>query len=149
MVSRFLLPHNFRLIGLIVLVPFIVLGVLCLHMDFEFAWFELKLRPEGNLFDNPEYENFTNELAMIGVLVGLMFIAFSREKFEDEYIGSLRLDSLLIAVIINYALVLLGILFVYGFGFFMFLIYNMYTVLVLFILRFEWVKYRSRKTMES
>ena len=149
MKSRFLLPNKYRRIGWIILIPFLVLGILSVHMDYEIGWLSFKLRPESGMFDNPEFENFTNELAAIGVMIGLIFIAFAREKVEDVYIMKLRLDSLVVAVLVNYLLLLLAILFLYGFGFFYALVYNMYTILILFIARFTWVKMRQLKMAGS
>ena len=150
MQSRFLLPHRYRTIGWVVLIPFLILGVLSVHMDFELEWLSFRLRPtNAGMFDNPEYENFTNELAGIGVLIGLIFIAFAREKVEDEFVMKLRLDSLLVAVLANCALLFLSIVLLYGFGFFYALVYNMYTLLILFIARFYWVKSRQAKMLSS
>ena len=149
MTSRFLLPTHYRKIGWAIFIPFLILGIFSLHMEFEFDWLDFKIRPEGGWLENPEVENFTNELAANGVLIGLIFIAFSREKIEDEFMMKLRLESLVAAVLISYSLLLLAILFVYGFGFFVALIYNMYTVLIIFIARFYWVKSRENKMLQS
>ena len=151
MLVHFLFPHRYRLIGWILLVPFMVLGFLTLYNEFEFGFLDVALRSAENSdwLDKPEIENFTNEIAMIGTLVALMFIAFAKEKVEDEYILKLRLDSLLVAVFVNYILLLLAILFIYGLDFVEFLVYNMYTVLILFIIRFTWVKYRQSKMVEA
>ncbi len=144
MESRFLIAHKYRRIGWFVLIPCLILGVLSVHLDYEIAWLGMNISIPGAfgdvLFDEPTRENFTNELAAIGVLVGLLMIAFSREKVEDEYIAKLRLDSLMLAVLGSYALLFVAIVFLYGFLFFYALVYNMYTVLILFIARFYWVK---------
>ncbi len=144
MKSRFLLPPRYRLVGWLILVPFLVLGILSVHLDYEVPWLGVNVSIPGSFgegfFEDSDYENFTNEIAAIGVLIGLLFIAFSKEKVEDEYIAKLRLDSLLVAVLGNYALLFLAIVFLYGFNFFYALVYNMYTVLILFIARFYWVK---------
>ena len=149
MQSRFLLPTHYRRIGWFIFIPFMILGIFSLHMDFEFSWLDFKLRTNGGLFDNPEIENFTNELASIGVLIGLIFIAFAREKVEDEFMMKLRLDSLVVAVLINYVLLFFAILLVYGMDFIFVWVYNMYTVLILFIARFYWVKMRQNKMLQS
>lgn len=149
MKSRFLLPHHYRKIGWIIFIPFLVLGVLSLHMDFVFDWLEFHIREGGGFLDNNGVENFTNELAAVGVLIGLIFIAFTREKEEDEFMMKLRLDSLVVAVLVNYALLFLAILFVYGLDFIYVWVYNMYTVLILFIARFYWVKSRENKMLKT
>ena len=118
-------------------------------MDFEFSWLSMVIRPEGGFLDSPARENFTNELAAIGVALSLIFIAFSREEIEDEYIMKLRLESLLVAVLVNYGLLLLAIAFIYSMGFFLALVYNMYTILILFIARFYWVKHKQQKLLAS
>ena len=148
--SNYLLPHRFRKYGLILLLPAITLGIAALHWDFEFAFLDLPIPEQDMILSGSEAkENFTNELAMVLILVALVFIAFARETIEDEYVAKLRLDSLLVAVLLNYGIVLLGVIFLYGFTFFYFLVYNMYTVLLLFILRFAWVKLRERKLVTS
>jgi FlaA1/EpsC-like NDP-sugar epimerase len=149
MKSRFLLPNHYRKIGWFIFIPFLILGIFSLHMEFEFDWLSFKIRPEAGFLDNLEFENFTNELAGIGVLVGLVFIAFAREKVEDEFMMKLRLESLVAAVLISYALLFLTILFVYGFEFLIALVYNVYTVLIIFIARFYWVKMRQNKMLQS
>lgn len=151
MYSKYLLPPRFRIYGWILFVPMTILGIAVWGWDFEWAFLELKIRPANSddFLGLGEVENFTNEVAMLGVLIALMFIAFSRETVEDEYIAKLRLDSLLIAVLVNYAIVFLAIVALYGFSFLDFLLSNMYTVLILFIIRFTWVKFRERKTLEQ
>lgn len=149
MENRFLIPHKYKQIGWVLLIPSVVLGIATIHWDFEFAFLELPFRGSGSLFDKSEYENFTNEIAAIGALAGLMCIAFAREKIEDEFIRKLRMESLMVAVILNYLLLFLAIVFVYGWDFFLVLVYNMYTVLILFIARFSWIKMKQRKMLTS
>jgi hypothetical protein len=145
MKSRFLLPAHYRKIGWVIFIPFLVLGIASLHMDFQFDW--LQVNRDKSFFDGNT--NFTDEIAAIGVLIGLIFVAFSREQIEDEFVMQLRLDSLVVAVLINYALLFLAILFVYGMDFIYVWVYNMYTVLILFIARFYWVKMRQSKMLQS
>ncbi len=148
MKSRFLLPNSYRKIGWVIFIPFLILGVFSLHMDFEFDWLAFTIREDGGFLGNTS-ENFTNELAAIGVLIGLIFIAFSREKEEDEFMMKLRLDSLVVAVLVNYGLLFFAIIFVYGLDFIYVWVYNMYTVLIFFIARFYWVKSRENKMLQS
>jgi hypothetical protein len=145
MKSRFLLPAHYCKIGWVIFIPFLVLGIASLHMDFQFDW--LQVNRDKSFFDGNT--NFTDEIAAIGVLIGLIFVAFSREQIEDEFVMQLRLDSLVVAVLINYALLFLAILFVYGMDFIYVWVYNMYTVLILFIARFYWVKMRQSKMLQS
>ena len=47
---------------------------------------------------------------------------------------------------INYILLLLAFLFVYGTDFLIVMIYNMFTVLIIFIVRFNYILYKNSKT---
>ena len=78
-----------------------------------------------------------------------MLIAFAKEKVEDEFISKLRLTSLLWAISINYILLLIGILTVYGLDFLNVLFYNMFTPLVIFIIRFNFLYYKYSRENEK
>ena len=56
---------------------------------------------------------------------------------EDEFIMKLRLESLVWAVYVNYAILILTILFVYELHFFSILVFNMFTLLIFFAIRFN------------
>ena len=78
-------------------------------------------------------------------LIGLAIIAFSKVKGEDEYTHSLRLNSWLWSIIINCVLLLICYLFIYGIAFLSVLVYNMYSTLIIFIIRFRYLLYRNKK----
>ncbi|TDQ19245.1 hypothetical protein DFQ04_1066 [Algoriphagus boseongensis] len=143
MLSKLLLPHYLQKIGWLILVPFSLLLFSNNYFDFNFSFLEFEVR-EGGLFEDAK-ENFTNELALIGVFVSLFLIAFSREKEEDEYIQKLRLDSLLLAFYANTFILIIGTLVFYGFGYLEFMGYNMFTIQLIFILRFRWVLFQQKK----
>ncbi|GAB3699375.1 hypothetical protein GCM10027592_25390 [Spirosoma flavus] len=84
-------------------------------------------------------QNLTDELAGIGIIMGLMLIAFSREKVEDEMISQLRLEALQWSVYVNYFILAIAMLTIYDSAFFDVMIYNMFTVLLVFIVRFRWL----------
>jgi hypothetical protein len=73
------------------------------------------------------------------LLVSGFMVAFSKERQEDEYVSKVRLESLQWSVYLNYALLLLAIMFVFDESFFYVMIYNMYTILIFFIVRFNFV----------
>ena len=86
-----------------------------------------------------------NEILGILFIVGAIFIAFSKEKNEDEYITQMRLESLVWATYLNYAILILAMLFVYNFAFLWVMVFNMFTILLFFIIRFNWKIYKSKK----
>ncbi|MEO2061059.1 MAG: hypothetical protein ABGW76_13365 [Mesonia sp.] len=91
---------------------------------------------ENNIFD---------EIVELLLIIGGLCIAFSKHKNEDEFISKLRLDSLLWATYINYGVLIFSILFIYWLSFFYVLVANMFTILLLFIIRFYWVLAKSSK----
>ena len=68
-------------------------------------------------------------------------------KDEDEYIAQIRLESLLWATYINYGFLLFSILFVYGLGFYQIMVFNIFTLLVIFLVRFNFILYKSAKSV--
>ncbi|MBC5993422.1 hypothetical protein H8S84_11295 [Pontibacter sp. SD6] len=93
---------------------------------------------ENNVFD---------ELVGIAAIVGGLLAAFSKEKDEDEYIAQIRLESLLWATYINYGFLLFSILFIYGSGFYQIMIFNMFTLLFIFLIRFNFILYKSARAV--
>lgn len=140
--SNFLLPTYFKKIGLALFFPFAVLGVFVIFQDFKFDFLSfnnIHVYPEDNLEGNSE--NFTNEIAIIGTLLSLFFIAFSREKTEDEFIVKTRLDSLLWATYINIFLVIVVTLVFYSLNFYMAITNLIFVQLIIFIIRFHFILY--------
>jgi hypothetical protein len=95
--------------------------------------------------------NILDELTGLGIIIGASLIAFSREKNEDEFISQLRYESLLWATYVNYAILIFSIIFFYGFAFYWIMVANMFTILLFFIIRFNWqiIKYRNELTNEK
>lgn len=148
MLTTYLLPHRFQQIGWFILLPSIFLMIMVGYYDFEIPWLEIEgIRDPGLL--NDENENFTNELGILGTFLSLFLIAFSKEKEEDEYIQKLRLESLLVAFYIYSAILVLGTTLLYGFLYIDFLVYNLFIIQILFIIRFRWVMFRQRQTLNA
>jgi hypothetical protein len=150
MSTQLLLPHRFKLIGWILLVPATIAGILYLVFDTNDVLpgraFALVNDSISNVHVTGIIEtDLANTLIGCVFIIGAMFVGFSREKREDEFISGLRLSSLLWAVWVNYALLLLAFIFVWGFSFLQVMLYNMFTVLIIFIARFNYALYRARK----
>ncbi len=157
MTQALLLPHRFKKIGWFILVPATILGIILAIGDFDTEWFSTRVFAffsdeinsgqfaEGGKLFSFIHTNVTNTIIGVLFLVGALLTAFSREKQEDEYIEKLRLSSLLWAVWVNYLLLLLAFIFVYGFAFLNVMIYNMFTILIIFIARFNYILFQNRK----
>lgn len=139
-----LFPHSFQRIGWILLVPFLALGIANMFFEYNASWLQFKL-VKSNGLEFFSSHNFTDELAAVGLIISLIFIAFSKEKIEDEAIQFFRLEALQWAVYANYLVLIISILVVYGSTFFQVMTYNMFTVLIIFILRFRYILFQYNK----
>jgi hypothetical protein len=149
---NYLLPNQFKKPGWILFLTGMVLGVVYLLFNAELWFFDIpvfaiadeKILGHTTFFYFP-INNVFDEIICLLLITGPVFIVFSREKNEDEFITKLRLESLIWAVYLNYAILVLAILFVYGLSFLWVLVMNMFTILFFFIIRFNWVLYKSKK----
>lgn len=154
MSSKLLLPNKFKTVGWFLLIPAAITGVILSFTGFEANWFTCKVFAIFNdpIFGKSQMFRFietdvTNTVVGTVFIIGAIFAGFSKEKTEDEFIAELRLSSLLWAVWVNYILLLLAFLFVYGTAFLTVMIYNMFTVLIIFIVRFNYLLYKNAKTV--
>ncbi|MEJ8801492.1 hypothetical protein [Pontibacter sp. H249] len=154
MSNRFLFPHRFKMIGWILFVPAVILGLLTTLFDFTpFEWDATVFAIyDGGLFESSKVmtlveNNVFDEIVGITAIAGGLLAAFSKEKDEDEYIAQIRLESLLWATYINYGFLLFSILFIYGLGFYQIMIFNMFTLLFIFLVRFNFILYKSARAI--
>src|SRR6476661_5745944 len=137
MKSNLLFLYSFKKWGWALAVPSIALGLAVLYFEFQFSF--LKLHPSTPSIFSGEKNNLTDELALVGSIIGLCMVAFSAEKVEDEYIAFERMKSLQWAVYANYLVLLLAVIAIYGTTFMDVLIYNIFTILIIFIARFHFI----------
>lgn len=154
MKPKFLFPNRYKLIGWILLLPAVVLGVLILFFNFEFEFLDSKV---FTLYSNGLggeqtvmgflRGNYTNTIVGVLFLLGAVLVAFSKEKHEDEFIAKTRLESLVWSVYVNYAVLAFCMLFFFNLEFLMVMIFNMFTILIFFILRFYYILYKTNKSL--
>lgn len=154
MKSRFLFPHPLKTVGWILLFPSLLLGLAVLIFDFEWSILTVKvynfwpdngpLRSESN--GHWLKDNLTSELAGVLVTFTTLFLGFSKEKEEDEYIQQLRLDSLLWAVYVSAIFMLISFLCVFGMSFILAMCINMFTTLLFHMLRYNFLLFKLKLT---
>ncbi len=151
MKTNHLFPHHYKKIGWILFIPGALLGILYLLFESGLDLFDASVFSiaSSQLLKQPVYfgcieNNILDELAALLLITGSLLIAFSKQSAEDEYISQIRFESLVWAVYLNYAILLITIPFVYDIMFFWVLVFNMFTVLIFFIIRFHWALYKSK-----
>jgi hypothetical protein len=156
MKTNFLFTNRFKKAGWILFLAGTILGAVYLVYQSEIPLFDMQVfaLAKEAMFGKTEFfaplkNNVLDEIASILLIVGAILIAFSKQKSEDEFISKIRLESLVWATYINYAILLLAIISVYDITFFWVLVFNMFTLLVFFLVRFNWVLYKSKKQISD
>lgn len=152
MKTRFLFPNRFKSIGWALLIPAFISGLFIIISDTQPSLLDMKVfaiinfEPLNQMtFFTVIRNNVTDEIVGLFLIVGAIFVACSKEKYEDEFIAKIRLESLLWATYSNYLFLLLSIVFVYGVGFYYVMIFNIFTLLIIFLIRFNYILYKNSK----
>ncbi|MDD7887892.1 hypothetical protein [Flavivirga sp. 57AJ16] len=139
MQTNYLLPNKYKTWGWVLFISGITGGLFLQIGDFI---------PDVFGFITDFGFDFLDEIISILIIIGGLLVGFSKEKIEDEFIYKLRKDSLVWAIILNYTVLLLSIICLYDGNFFTVMIYNMFTPLIFFIIRFNFLKLKSRSHEE-
>ncbi|RYU89392.1 hypothetical protein EWM62_13770 [Mucilaginibacter terrigena] len=161
--SRLLFPHRFKLLGWLLALPGFVLGYQVVYNDYNIPGFELVLREKSSLFLSAS-ENFTNELALTMVITGLLLIAFSKQKTEDELTAKMRLNALYWSILVNFCwygvlvvfavintivhITSIGSIVSFASDNLTFTVYNLFMPLVILIVRFYYLLYKNKEEYE-
>jgi len=156
MKTNYLFPNRFKKIGWLLFIPGIILGIVYLIYQSDISLFNIKVFAiaeeaifSDNTFFSVSENNILDEITSILLIIGALLIAFSKEKSEDEFISIIRLKSLVWATYVNYAILIFAIIFIYDMTFFWVLVFNMFTLLVFFLVRFNWALYKSKKQISD
>jgi len=99
----------------------------------------------GTQFFEKIQNNILDELIFCLLVVSGILVGFSKNKVEDEMVSKIRLESLVWATYLNYVILFIGILFIYGTKFLSMLYINIFSLLFFFIIRFHWKLYQYNK----
>jgi hypothetical protein len=121
-----LFPHRFQKVGWVIFALAAALGIYICVTGFD---------------TTPTMNN----IAIIGITVGGILATCSKEKIEDEMISHIRLNSLLVALYINYAVLIVASLLVYDLDFLQVMIYQMFTILLVFMVVFRCQVWRAKR----
>ncbi len=153
---QYLFPQRYKKWGWFLLLLGVIPGIywiaghepgfldVTLRVPLSIDYFHTKI-----LFFHKIKDNLLNEIAGVLILSGLILIAFSKTADEDEFIMRIRLESLIWAVYLNYVVVLAALLLTYGVAFLWVMLFNLFTVLLLFIIKFYYELFRLRKSTHN
>ena len=142
---KYLFPNKYKKIGWLILIPSAIMGLITILAEYQppFLDFHVPAIFIDELFGEKKLigiikNNLLNEILGVLIIISSLLVAFSKEKSEDEYISKIRLESLVWAVYVNYGILLFSLLFIYDISFWWVMLFNMFTILIFFIVRFNW-----------
>ena len=150
MKTRFLFPNQFKNLGWLLFIPSVlatlIISVLNISTD-EYLNISVFSIYQDSIGEIPGFFKFIknsilDEILTISIIVGGILVGFSKLKEEDEMISKIRYESLVWATYLNYAIILFFTLFIFGLPYLNVLFYNMFTLLLFFIIRFHYMVYK-------
>ena len=156
--TKFLLPSGYKKAGWwifgITVVLIIIHSIFQSQCDFSLnnirELFAMEhLEGKGDFLSSSFGPNDDLLLTLIGILliVAGIFIGFSRNKEDDEFIEQLRYESLILSLYINSGIMLLCLIFVWGLPFLWVMMINIFSILYVFIFCFYLRLYLNKRSM--
>ena len=154
MKTHFLFPNKCKKFGWILFVPSLLLGSILFISGIDFGkYFKMKVFAiySDQFLSEPKFfsiikNGVLDEIIIVLIIVGAILISFSKTKNEDEFISKIRYESLVWATYLNFILMIIATLVIYGFEYFNVLLANVFAMLLFFIIRFHFMIYKLNKS---
>ena len=151
MEKNYLFPHRFQIIGWVIAMAAVAVYVACRIWFPDWRFNIPALYYDFPFLDDKEEGFFV--MADTGILtvaiplftIGLLLIGFSKEKIEDEFVKSVREQSLVWATYVTAALFILATLLIHGFTYTYVPYLVFFVFLILFIVKFRFELHRANK----
>ena len=148
MKRTFLFPACFRKIGWIITIVtllYLVIGLIFFADDFDFKFKMPAIVALGEILnfnaDNIYFvlteTSFMTTLFPVLMIIGFVFIAFSKEKNEDEYVSIIREKALVWSVLVTSMVLILAILLIYGLTALYVFWFDFLFFLLMFVIKFR------------
>lgn len=137
-------PHRYRYLGWILILAGIVLTIFYVNFDFRltmpvFAVFshfmEMKFFTSYNT-------NVADELLLICLLAGFFILVYSKDKEPSALKEQVKGNVLFRSFFYNNVFLLFSILFIYGQGFFVVLVLNMFSTFIIYLVLYRHAMYK-------
>ena len=149
MKKNYLFPHYFQWIGWAIAIASFLALLLGLIND---TTIRMPALNEEVFFDDDNESGFFSmvessmySIAMPLLIIGLIFIGFSKERVEDEFVQYIRSQSLIWSTYISAGLFILGTLLIYGFTYIYIPYFVFFVFLLLFVIKFKIAMLRFNK----
>ena len=145
--KNYLFPHRFRMVGWVLAIVAVV-GYLWLpeiHFKMPSLYFDTFFYDDNESGFFRMARTNTLSIAMPLLTIGLLFIGFSKEKVEDEFVQYLRAQSLIWSTYVTSALFIIATILIYGIAYIIVPYLVFYAFLILFIIKFRIELHRFNK----
>lgn len=152
--TRFLLPANFRITGLILFVLGIIAGFVRFYLNIKpkllnikvFAFYSEYL---DNKFMKVVNNNIGEEITILLIISGLFIFAFTREKDEIAALRDLRFTAFVASFYLSFVFLIGATLFTFGLAFIYMLVLFMSVPLFTYILVFRILLFHHNKKISA
>jgi len=143
------MPANFRLAGILFFILGFIFGIARFKFGFKPEMLDIKVFAFFSSYLQTKYleiigNNIGEEITSFFLLTGLFLIAFSRERDECEEFNVFRLKSFFISAYLNFLFLIVAVFFTFGFSFVYMLMVNMGFGLLVYIIAFQRMLFKSR-----
>jgi amino acid transporter len=144
-----LLSYRYKIPGFILIFIGLILTILYFSVEFRFEMPVLAVFSSyiETRFFTTFSTNFADELTLLILLAGFSLVVFSKEKKEFDFFQSLRINALVKTAIINVAFLIFSVMFIYGNGFIMILLLNMFFPFIVYLGIFNFMKFKEIKAI--
>jgi uncharacterized membrane protein len=151
---KFLLPPKFKLIGTSLLIIGILFGIIRFIYGIKLSFFDLKwFAVYSKYFETKSLtfleNNFGEEIPILFILIGLLFISLAKENIENEITTSKRIFAFVFSFYINSLFIIGAVLFTFGIGFVEMLIFNIFSYWIIYLIVFHFSTYKTKRVIDS
>lgn len=139
MQKEWLLPYGCKWVGWVLLAIAVPVGFWAASIGFNYQ--NIEFLRELAIVESP----LINNLIVIGVWFGVLFVACSREQVEDEMISRIRLNALLMALYIEAAFIIVATFVCNSLDYLNVMVYNLVTLPLIFVAAYRAMLWRARK----
>ncbi len=145
--TKILFSHKYKIWSILMSLLGLVGTIAAVYGEVQLEFLEIRSETkEAEFLVSPV--NFTDEIACLILIAGLLLWGFSAEKVEDERIAQMRLNALQWSMFFHYVFLAICIIFIHGLKFLNILFLNVFLPLIVFIVRFNWVMFLENKRLK-
>lgn len=152
MESKYLLPNKIRWIGYLLL--FVVLSIFLIkvifNVDYEFLKVNVFALVSGNFFGMEYFkvqkQNLIYPIILIMSILGVTFLATSKEKIEKNQYSEIRADSIMLTYHIVLGILVFSFLFIYEFALLYLIILFLFVPQLIYFIIFQIKRKKFDKT---